>query len=254
MAERRKRRQVAEEPLMVQGQTNEEITIDLEELLYRLLAKWKMIVCMALGFAVIFGAYTHFFVTPMYRATSTIYVLSRKDSAISISDLNLGTALTADYIKVFKMWEVHEEVISNLDLPYTYSEISDMLTVTNDSQTRMLDISIESPDPEEAAKISNEYATVVSKYIEETMSTERPNLMSVARVPANPVSPNKVRNVLLGFLLGGFVAAGIVVVQTLMNDKYQTAEDIRRYTGLITLASVPDETDENLRKKGAKHQ
>ena len=82
--------------------------------MYRLLGSWKLILCLALVFAVAFGAYTVFCITPTYQATSTIYVLSRKDSAINMSDLQIGTALTSDYIKVFKMWEVHEEVISNL--------------------------------------------------------------------------------------------------------------------------------------------
>ena len=69
-----------------------------------------------------------------------IYVLSRRDSAINMSDLQIGTALTSDYIKVFQMWEVHEAVISNLDLPYSYSKMKSMLSVVNASDTRMLDI------------------------------------------------------------------------------------------------------------------
>ena len=76
-----------------------------------------------------------------------------------------------------------------------------MLTVTNDADTRMLDITITSPSAEEAAMIANEYADVASRYIEETMSTDRPNIMSTALVPVNPVSPNKTLNVLLGFCL-----------------------------------------------------
>lgn len=216
-------------------------TIDLIGLMYRLLGSWKFIVCMALVFTIAAGVYTLYFVTPMYQATSTIYVLSRRDSAINISDLQIGTALTSDYIKVFKMWEVHEEVISNLDLPYSYTQMRNMLSVVNESDTRMLDISITSPSAEEAAAIANEYAKVASQYIADTMSTDKPNIMSVALVPSNPVSPNKTRNVLLGFLLGGILAAGIVTLRFIMDDKYKTAEEIRMYTGLITLAVVPVE-------------
>lgn len=224
-------------------------TIDLMELFYRLLANWKLIVCMALAFAIVAGVYTVFFVTPMYEATSTIYVLNRSDSAINFSDLQLGTALTQDYIKVFSMWEVHEEVISNLDLSYSYSAMKNMLTVTNDSDTRMLDITIRSADPAEAARIANEYAKVASQYISDTMATDKPNIMSVALVPSNPVSPNKTRNVLLGFILGAILACGYVVINMLLDDKYKTAEDIRRYTGLPTLAVVPVENADD--KKNA---
>lgn len=218
------------------AQPAESTTIDLVELMYRLLGNWKLIAGLAVGLAVIMGVYTSFFVTPMYEATSIIYVLSNRDSAINVSDLQLGSELTQDYIKVFHMWEVHEQVISNLGLSYSYSQMQNMLSVSNDTDTRMLDISVTSADPQEAADIANEYAQVASQYIAETMATDKPNIMSVALVPSNPVSPNKTRNILLGFLLGGILAAGIVTVRMLMDDKYKTAEDIRRYTGLATLA------------------
>lgn len=214
-------------------------TIDLMELMYRLLGRWKLIVALALLFALVFGIYTSLFVTPLYEATSTIYVLSRRDSAINMSDLQIGTALTQDYIKVFQMWEVHEEVISNLDLPYTYAQMRNMLNVTNDNNTRMLDITVTSKDPEEAASIANEYAKVSSQYIADTMATDKPSVMSVALVPSNPVSPNVTKNVVLGFLLGAVLAMGIITVQMLLDDTYKTAEDVRRYTGLVTLAMIP---------------
>jgi capsular polysaccharide biosynthesis protein len=216
-------------------------SIDLVELLYRMLASWKLIVGLALLFALVAGIYTSYFVTPLYKATSTIYVLSRRDSAINMSDLQIGTALTSDYIKVFDMWEVHEEVISNLDLPYSYSQMRGMLSVVNTADTRMLDISVTSDDPEEAAMIANEYARVASQYIADTMSTDKPNVMSVALVPSNPVSPSKTRNIMMGFILGGVLGAGIVTVRMLMDDKFKTADEIRRYTGLATLAVVPIE-------------
>ncbi len=231
-----------------------EITIDLVDLFYRLLANWKLILCLALIFAIGMGVYTIYFITPMYSATSIIYVLS-PESILNMSSLQLGTALTSDYIKVFDMWEVHEEVISNLGLDYSYSKIRSMLSVTNSTGTRMLDIKFTSPSPAEAAAVANEYAKVASKYIQETMATDKPNIMSVALEPTNPVSPNRVRNIALGFILGALLAAGIVVFRFLMDDKLKTAEDIRQYTGLVTLAVVPIEDDEGLEvKKKKKNQ
>lgn len=227
-----------------------EITIDLKELMIHLLARWKMILCVALLMALAVGFYTVMFVTPMYKATSTIYVLSRKDSAINMSDLQLGSALTNDYIKVFDMWEVHEQVITNLNLPYTYSQMRSMLKVSNVPDTRMLDISVTSPDSKEAAMIANEYAKVVSEYIADTMATDKPNVMSVALEPANPITPNVTKNVMLAFILGFIISAGVVVVRTLMDDNYKTADDIRKYTGLNTLAVIP--IDGNLNNKAGK--
>lgn len=209
-----------------------EDTIDLLELFMGLLAHWTLIAATAVVGAVLMALYTFFLVTPMYKATATIYVVSRNDSVLNFSDLQVGSELTSDYIKVFEMWEVHEKVISNLGLNYTYTDMASMLSVTNTSDTRMLDITVTNPDPEEAAAIANEYADVGAKYISEKMKTDEPTLMSSARVPENPFSPNKAKNILLGFVVGFVLACAVVVLRTMLDDTYKSA-------GMVVLASIP---------------
>jgi capsular polysaccharide biosynthesis protein len=225
------------------GDSNDEVTIDLGEVMFHLLARWKIILCLALAFAILAGLITVFLITPEYRATSTIYVLSRKEDTVKMSDLQMGSALTNDYIHIFDLWAVHDQVKKNLNLPYDYKEMRKMLKVTNVDDTRMLNISITSPYPEEAANMANEYAEVASQYIADTMATDKPNVMSLALVPIEPVSPNKTKNIVLGLILGFVLAVGIVVVQTVVDDKYKTADDIRKYTGLNTLAVIPIDND-----------
>ena len=188
---------------------------------------------------VLAALYTFLLVTPLYKATSTIYVVSRNDSVLNLSDIQIGSALTSDYIKVFEMWEVHEKVISALDLDYTYTQMDNMLSVTNANDTRMLDITVTDADPEEAAAIANKYAEVGASYIAEKMKTDEPTIMSSARVPANPFSPSKSKNILLGFLAGFVLSCGVVVLRVLLDDTYKSAEEIRKYTGMVVLASVP---------------
>lgn len=244
MSENRRWRRTAMPATFAVQNNDTGYAIDFVELIYRLLGNWKFILIIALAAALLSGVYTLFITTPMYEATSTIYVLSNSDSAINISDLQLGTALTQDYIKVFKMWEVHEEVISNLNLSYSYTDMQNMLSVVNDTNTRMIDITISLPDPVAAADIANEYAKVVSEYIADTMATDKPNIMSVARIPSNPVSPNKTLNIMIGLMCGALIACAWIVIKTIMNDTYKTAEDIRKYTGWTTLAVIPVENKE----------
>ena len=233
---------------------SEEAAIDLVELAYQLLSNWKLIVSCALIMAFLVGLWAVFLATPMYQATSTVYVLSRKDSAINMSDLQIGAALTQDYIEVFNVWEVHEQVISNLNLPYSYAEMRSRLSISNPNNTRILRISYLSPSPEETAAVANEYASVASSYIADTMATDKPNIMSVALTPTSPVSPRKTRDVIIGFILGAMIAAAIVTVRFVMDDKYKTTDDIRKYTGLTTLAIVPvDDNDTKKSRKASKN-
>ena len=48
----------------------------------------------------------------------------------------------------------------------------------------------------------------------------------------------------LGAVLGFVVCAGVFVLLDLMDDTYKTADDIKKYTGLVTLAVIPLEKGE----------
>lgn len=213
--------------------------IDLLELFYRLVERWKYIAAAAVAGALIMGIYSFVLATPVYEATSKLYVMSSSDSAINLSDLQIGTYLTSDYKEVFDTWEVQEMVLQNLDLDYTYRKLRSCIDVTNPGNTRILNITAHSGDPSLAAAIANEFASVASRYISETMKTDEPSLLSEALVPTKPVAPRKGLNIALGFVLGALAMAVVVVVQFLMDDKIKTAEDVRRYVDLPTLALVP---------------
>ena len=213
--------------------------IDLIELLYRLMEKFLYIVLVAIMGALIMGIYSFYIATPMYQATAKLYVVNSKDSAINLSDLQIGSYLTSDYQEVFKTWEVHEMVKQELRLDYSYAELTKMLTISNPSSTRILNITVSSANPEEAMNIANTYAQVSKKYISDTMSTDEPNILSVALRPLSAYTPNKTMNILLGFVLGALLTVGIITVMFVMDDKIKTADDLVKYTSVAMLAAVP---------------
>ena len=217
-----------------------ETEIDLGELLLRFLEHIWLIIVFALLGAAISAIYTFYFITPMYEATSKLYIVNSEDSAINLTDLQIGTYMASDYLEVFKMWEVHEAIIQNLDLNYSYQELEGMVTIENPEYTRIINITVQSPRPQEAAAIANEYASVASKFIADTMSAEEPNIMSVALVPTNPSSPNLTKNILSGFFVGIALAAAIITILFMTDDKVKTADDVQKYTGLSVLAIVPE--------------
>ena len=213
--------------------------IDLVELFYRLLENIRYIIVAALIGALLSWAYTVVIVSPKYTATSKLYVLNTGDSAIALSDLQIGTYLASDYQEVFKNWHVHEMVIERLDLPYSYKTLTNMIKVTNPNNTRILYISATSTDPEEAKSIADTYAEVAREFIATTMDTREPNLFEEALRPTSPSSPSKSRNVMLGFILGFIIACGVITVKYLMDDKIHSSEDVEKYLGIPTLGMLP---------------
>jgi len=221
----------------------EEREIDLVELFYRLLERFKYIAAAALIGALIAAFYSFVMATPMYSATAKIYVLNAGDSAVNLADLQIGTYLASDYQQVFTTWEVHQMVIANLGLgdEYTHRDMQQMVSIGNPADTRILNITVTNSSPSRAADIANEYAGVARQFIAEKMSTEQPNILSVALEPTSPSSPNKSRNILLGFVLGALLACAVFVVQFMMDDRIRKVDDIEQYIGLPTLAVVPEQ-------------
>ena len=60
MADQQKKRNRLTEGASVQQQNENAETIDLVELMYRLLGSWKLLLCLALAFAITAGVYTSF--------------------------------------------------------------------------------------------------------------------------------------------------------------------------------------------------
>ena len=229
-------------------------TIDIFELVYWLIDHVRQIVIATVVGALVMALYSFVLAKPVYSATSSIYVLSSSDSAINLSDLQIGSYLTSDYQHVFEVWEVHEMVLQRLGLDYTYDELHDMLEITNPTNTRVLNITVSSPDPQEAADMANAYAAVASDYISATMKTDAPTLMSPALLPEKPVSPRKKLNTLFGAAGGAFLTILILMVQYLLDDKLKTADDITKYLELPVLSVLPLNADETVknRRTGAK--
>ena len=234
-----------------------EMEVDMVELLYRLLEKWKLIALGAIAGAALLLFYSLFIATPMYEATTKLYVLNSGDSAINLSDLQIGSSLATDYKEAFLTWEVEEMVLQKLGLDYEYEELEDMLTIRNPSNTRILEVIVKSKDRNEAVDLANTYADIASQYIADIMRTSKPNLFSEALLPTKPVSPRKALNTVIGFMLGALIVAGILVVQFLMDDKIKTSDDLRKYVNMPTLAIVPvsgaaDKTAAPAKKKGVR--
>ena len=213
--------------------------IDLLEIFFAIRKRIWIILAAGLLFAILTGIFTHFFVKEVYSSNSKLYILTRSTSITSLADIQVGTSLTKDYIQLAQSRPVVEEVIANLKLNRTYEQLLKQMTFTNPSDTRILVITAEDPDPVLAKDIVDEFAHVASSSISTIMKTDEPSIVELGYIKDKPVSPNLLQNVLIGFLLGVFLSAGVVVVLYLLDDTVKTSDDIEKYLGLNTLTVIP---------------
>lgn len=224
-----------------------EDVIDLMELFHVLLRRWYLIlICGFLGAAAAFG-YTKIRIVPQYEASSMIYILEASDI-----NLSLSKQLTVDFATLAKSRPVVEKVIDELELNATYEQLVSTITIANPSDTSILKISVRNPDPELACEISNAISDATAERVASVMMTDKPSKVEDAVVPQYPISPNVKKNVMMGGMFGIVVMAGILVVMYLLDDRIKSEEDIERYLGLTTLASIPISRGEKKHKNKGK--
>ncbi len=68
---------------------SEEFTIDLYELLLKLVEKWYWVALSGVACMIAMLLYTNFFVTPQYKTTSKIYVRNNSGSILNVADLKI---------------------------------------------------------------------------------------------------------------------------------------------------------------------
>lgn len=217
--------------------------IDLREVFFALKKRALIILAALVAGALIAGAYTKLLVTPMYSSTATMLVLSKDTTLTSIADLQLGTQLTNDYSVLLTSRPVLEEVIDNLGLDMGYGSLKGAITLNNPSNTRILEITVQNSDPELARDLVNELAHTASDYIGDKMEVIPPKVIEEGEVSTSQISPNTKKNIMLGALAGAVLAAGVVVLMSVLDDSIRSEDDIENFLGMPTLASVPDRKD-----------
>ena len=234
----------------------DEIEIDLWEICLVLIHNLALIV--SVGIMVALGAFlfTQLLVTPSYESTTKIYILNKQEnSAVTYSDIQLGTQLTKDYAELIQSRFVLEEVVQGMGLDLTYEQMKEKVSVTTPTDTRILAITVKDSDPVMAMKMANAVREAASVHIMNVMDIQAVNVAETANMPMKKASPSVLKNTFLGGVLGVFLIIAIVLVRYLMDDTIKTPEDVEKYLQLSTLAVIPlneGEADGKKKKKKVK--
>ena len=229
----------------------EEDTIDLLELAKAL---WKNILIIALV-AVLVGfmafGYTAFMVKPQYQATASLYVnnssfsLGATSFSISSADLSASNSLVSVYIYILQSRTTMEDVIKEADLSYTPEELSKMVSAKGVSSTGAFEVTVTSNNPAEAELIANTIAQILPDRISEIVDGSSVRIVDYAVTPSHRAGPSMVKNTAVGILAGGFLAAAVVILRFLLDDRskvmIKSADELREmYPDIQVLAMIPD--------------
>ena len=224
-------------------------TIDLVDLFGFYLSRLPLLIAAVLIGAVIAGLITFFLIPDQFTATSRMYMVSASsDSVVNLTDLNIGTSLSNDYVELMQTRPVVEGVIEELGLEYTYEELLKMIGLSVVPNTRIVKISVTSTDPREAMEIANQMARTAKVELPKVMEAPEPTIAEMAVLPTRRSSPSLSVNVALGAIGMLVLALAVLTVFYRMDDTIKTSDDLEKAFGVLPLSVIPESKIEGLKK------
>ena len=227
---------------------HEEIEIDIGRVFRAVIERSFLVAIISVLCAVISLVGTLFFVTPQYKAAAMFYVnnnaFSLGDASLSISNGDLVTSrgLVDSYIVILNTRETLNDVIDYAGTSRTYNQLRGMISAEAVNETEIFQVSVTSPDPQEAERLANAIAYILPKRIGTIIDGTSAKVVDAAIVPSAPSSPSYTKNTLVGFLLGFVLTVGVIALREIFDITIRAEEDVTQVCKHPILAAVPDMT------------
>ncbi|MDQ6595015.1 YveK family protein [Bacillus salipaludis] len=236
-----------------------EETISLKELLETLKKRIVLIVSITLIAAIASGVISYFYLTPIYQASTQILVSQTKDknSIYNPNEVQTNLQLINTYIGIIKSPVILEKVAEELNSGITADQISKEITVANETNSQLINITIQDANAQQAADIANTTTKVVQKEIVKNLKADNVTIWSEAKVSDNPspVKPRKLLNIAIATVVGLMTGVGLSFLLEYFNNTIKNEQDVENILELPILgviATIDDKAIENAQARKAK--
>lgn len=217
--------------------------LDLKQFLKLFWDKKIFIIFMMIIFAVLGWAKIEYFTTPVYQASGKLIGARGEKSilegkAVTTTELNMSSSLSETYAELIKSDLIVNKVIQNLGLDMSTNQLRSAVQLTPVTEV-YYQVSAKSVEREKAAEIANEFMKVFSQEVQEFYELDNIHIVDEAKVPNEAINMNMMKNIVISAVIGGVIAAIIITIIFSFNNTITNSEQIKRYTKLITLASIP---------------
>jgi capsular polysaccharide biosynthesis protein len=194
--------------------------------------------------------------TPVYQASVKIFLNQKPQDGqqFNLSGSVQGLEqLAQTMVEAINSRSVAEEAIQRLGLEMTPGQLLSNLTVEQIGGTQFIRLSYSDVDPERAKKVVNTVANVASERISQTSASASiitATVWDYAITPSTPVSPDPVRNGLLGLGLGLMLGIALAFLLEYLDDSWRSPEEVEQVSGVPTFGVIPK--FETVNRKGKK--
>jgi capsular polysaccharide biosynthesis protein len=188
------------------------------------------------------GAYAYFIATPKYKSNAYVMVQVQVTSGTNDSfDLVNAQRLMATAADLISMQVVLKEVIENLDLNITESQLKSNLSVSSSTTSYFINIVYLADDPALSKAVVNEVIDQAILFANQNVAILENNIIRTSTANNGVYdSPNKVLYVVIGLILGGIIGVGIAFIKELFNNTFRTKDQLEIAFGIQVLGVIPE--------------
>ena len=216
-------------------------TVDIKEIVDYLKSKIAIIVLITLLVTILGVSFKLFVQVPKYSSSTTILLINNtSDATLTYNDLSINKNLVSTYSEIVKSKRVLSQVIKNLDLDYSYSELNKKVDVSSVTNTELIKITVTDTNKKLAKDIANETAKVFSLEIPELYNISNVNILDKAENATSPSNMNFIKELILFIIAGLVLGLGVVIVIYYFDRTIKSTEQIETKIGLSVLGTVQE--------------
>ena len=225
-------------------------TISIKSYLSTVLRYWKILLPIVLVCFLALTFYSAFLATPMYKSTAKLYIINKSSASnqITSTDFNISTYLTKDFAEILKDEVVLSEVAEDLSNKYTISTINSFLNVKATEDTRIIEISVTSPNAKDSKQIADSICRISEEKLVEIMGLDRVKVIRNGNLAKRPFSPNVKMDAMKGLVIGMFFAAAAAFLILVTDNRISSSTDVEKILELSILTTIPY-TERKLNKR-----
>lgn len=214
--------------------------IDLKELITFVKGKIGILITITALVCILGCIYGLFIQKPMYKSDTTIILSGNEASGITQSELQINKNLVSTYAEIVKSRRVLNQVINDLNLELSYGELSSKVSVSSVNNTEIIKISVDDEDPIKAKNIANVTAYHFTKEVVELYNLNNVDVLDEAIEAKNPYNINVIKQVVIYFILGFILAAGVLFIIYYFDRTVKSVEQVEQKIKLPILGSIQE--------------
>ncbi|MFH4903280.1 Wzz/FepE/Etk N-terminal domain-containing protein [Staphylococcus cohnii] len=216
-----------------------ESTLDLTKILRILKNNLKLLIILPLICLLISAIITMFFLDEEFQSSTQVLVNQKEsDSQMMAQEVQSNIQLVNTYSEIVKSPRILDKASKELDRKYSTSELSSMLTVTNQAESQLLNIDVVSKSGKDSEVVANKIAEVFSDEVPNIMNVDNVSILSTADDTTKQVAPKTMINLVMGVIIGLIIALIIIFIKEMFDKRIKSETDVENELELPVLGSI----------------